>query len=123
MIEDQAILQFQRGKKVLRLTERTDLLQLLESLPPNSPRIRLATGKLIGEGFDHAPLETVRHLESLLVELQEQLAMLWHEYALASDAEVLIARCTCATVETSFVGQVRQRVCHTGAPHLCSQIT
>ena len=29
-------------------------------------------------------------LESLLVELQEQLAMLWHEYALASD-EVLDA--------------------------------
>lgn len=29
-------------------------------------------------------------LENLLVELQEQLAMLWHEYALASD-EVLDA--------------------------------
>lgn len=26
--------------------------------------------------------------ESLLVELQEQLAMLWHEYALASDDEL-----------------------------------
>ncbi|MCD8537108.1 MAG: hypothetical protein LRY56_06275, partial [Burkholderiaceae bacterium] len=35
------------------------VLQRLQSLPENSPRILLATGKLIGEGFDHAPLDTL----------------------------------------------------------------
>ena len=80
---------FDRGHKVLVLTERTEHLHAirmaldeiipelfvlhgrmskkerayqisaLEALPSDEPRVLLATGKLVGEGFDHAPLDTL----------------------------------------------------------------
>lgn len=80
---------YDEGRKLLVLTERTDhlaaiadLLQgrignlftlhgrlsrrqragviaQLEALPPAAPRVILATGKLVGEGFDHPPLDTL----------------------------------------------------------------
>ncbi|WP_032673428.1 DEAD/DEAH box helicase [Pseudomonas syringae] len=80
---------YRQGRKVLVLTERTEHVRLLEaaleqrvadlfilhgsipkkqriacvkaleSLPADAPRVLLATGKLVGEGFDHPPLDTL----------------------------------------------------------------
>jgi superfamily II DNA or RNA helicase len=80
---------YHEGRKILVLTERTDHLAKLEELMPSyisncfvlhgrlskkrrakifadlesleetAPRVLLATGRLVGEGFDHPPLDTL----------------------------------------------------------------
>ena len=89
LIASQIIDSFSQGRKVLVLTERTDHLDIiyslvcekitslfvlhgripkkqraatiaeLDSMAPNTPHVVLATGKLVGEGFDHPPLDTL----------------------------------------------------------------
>ena len=43
----------------LSARQRSATLAALETLPPDAPRIVLATGRLVGEGFDHPPLDTL----------------------------------------------------------------
>ncbi len=88
-IAEDVLTAYREGRKVLVLTERTDHLPLLQeafgdevkncfvlhgrlskkqrtavfaelnALDESAPRVLLATGRLIGEGFDHPPLDTM----------------------------------------------------------------
>lgn len=88
-IAGDVLVAYREGRKVLVLTERTDHLSLLrealgdevancfvlhgrlskkqraavfaalDALEESAPRVLLATGRLIGEGFDHPPLDTL----------------------------------------------------------------
>jgi len=88
-ITEDVLTAYREGRKVVVLTERTDHLPLLrealreevehcfvlhgrlskkqrtavfaelEALDESAPRVLLATGRLIGEGFDHPPLDTL----------------------------------------------------------------
>ena len=39
--------------------QRAELIAALVALPDDAPRVMLATGRLVGEGFDHPPLDTL----------------------------------------------------------------
>lgn len=112
---------FVRGRKVLVLTERTEhldaihaalerqistplvlhgrmsrtqraaLIAKLDSLPPEAPRILLATGKLVGEGFDHPPLNTLvlAMPVSWKGTLQQYAGRLHREHASKTDVRII----------------------------------
>lgn len=112
---------FVQGRKILVLTERTDHLNAITAalhgnvptafvlhgrmskkqraasiaelgeLPPDAPRVLLATGKLVGEGFDHPPLDTL--ILAMPVSwkgtLQQYAGRLHREHASKSDVRVI----------------------------------
>lgn len=110
-----------RGRRVLVLTERTEHLDAirtelcglqpapfvlhgrmsrkqratlvadLSALPPEAPRVLLATGKLVGEGFDHPPLDTLvlAMPVSWKGTLQQYAGRLHREHASKSDVRII----------------------------------
>jgi superfamily II DNA or RNA helicase len=112
---------FEQGRKVLVLTERTEhlnaieralknniaplfvlhgrlskkqrsvLITSLDALAPDAPRVLLATGKLVGEGFDHPPLDTL--ILAMPVSwkgtLQQYAGRLHREHATKTDVRVI----------------------------------
>ena len=112
---------FNQGRKVLVLTERTDHLDAIvatldgrvplqfvlhgrmsgkkraalitefSALPPDAPRILLATGKLVGEGFDHPPLDTLVLAMPISWKgtLQQYAGRLHREHATKTDVRII----------------------------------
>ena len=120
-IAAEAATAFEQGRKVLVLTERTEHLEAirqaliaqalapfvlhgrmskkqraaliteLDTLPPEAPRILLATGKLVGEGFDHPPLDTLvlAMPVSWKGTLQQYAGRLHREHASKADVRII----------------------------------
>lgn len=112
---------FDQGRKVLVLTERTEhldaiqtalgaespplfvlhgrmsrkqratLIAELDALPPDAPRVLLATGKLVGEGFDHPPLDTLALAMPISWKgtLQQYAGRLHREHAGKTDVRII----------------------------------
>jgi superfamily II DNA or RNA helicase len=112
---------YEQGRKVLVLTERTEHLEALaaalanpltalfmlhgrmskkqraaliaelDALPSDAPRILLATGKLVGEGFDHPPLDTLvlAMPVSWKGTLQQYAGRLHREHASKTDIQIV----------------------------------
>jgi superfamily II DNA or RNA helicase len=70
---------------------RTTLIAELNALPPDEPRVLLATGKLVGEGFDHPPLDTLVLAMpiSWTGTLQQYAGRLHREHATKTDVKVI----------------------------------
>ncbi len=71
--------------------QRAAVLADLNALPPDAPRILLATGKLVGEGFDHPPLDTLVLAMPVLWKdtLQQYAGRLHREDAAKSDVRII----------------------------------
>jgi superfamily II DNA or RNA helicase len=71
--------------------QRTTTISELDQLPPDAPRILLATGKLVGEGFDHPALDTL--ILAMPVSwkgtLQQYAGRLHREHASKSDVRII----------------------------------
>ncbi len=67
--------------------QRAVLLEALEALPGEAPRVLLATGRLVGEGFDHPPLDTLMLAMPISWKgtLQQYAGRLHREHASKSD--------------------------------------
>ncbi|MGB9671195.1 MAG: DEAD/DEAH box helicase family protein [Halothiobacillaceae bacterium] len=112
---------FAQGRKVLVLTERTEhlgaieaalgglepspfvlhgrmsrkqraaLVADLDAMPPDAPRVLLSIGKLVGEGFDHPPLDTLvlAMPVSWKGTLQQYAGRLHREHASKTDVRII----------------------------------
>lgn len=71
--------------------QRATLIAELDALPPDAPRILLATGKLVGEGFDHPPLDTLvlAMPVSWKGTLQQYAGRLHREHASKTDIQIV----------------------------------
>ena len=71
--------------------QRAALITELETLPPAAPRILMATGKLVGEGFDHPPLDTLvlAMPVSWKGTLQQYAGRLHREHASKADVRII----------------------------------
>jgi superfamily II DNA or RNA helicase len=120
-VVNQVEIAYKQGRKVLVLTERTEhlnaiqaalesktpelfvlhgrmaktrrvaVLSELESMPPDVARVLLATGKLIGEGFDHPPLDTLVLAMPISWKgtLQQYAGRLHREHATKTDVRII----------------------------------
>jgi superfamily II DNA or RNA helicase len=70
---------------------RATLIAELNALPPDAPRVLLATGKLVGEGFDHPPLDTLvlAMPVSWKGTLQQYAGRLHREHATKTDVRII----------------------------------
>ena len=120
-IAGEIIVSFREGRKVLVLTERTEhlealasaltgtvstlytlhgrmskkrravLLDELNALQADAPRVLLSTGKLVGEGFDHPPLDTLVLTMPISWKgtLQQYAGRLHREHATKTDVRII----------------------------------
>ena len=91
---------YDQGRKVSSLfvlhgriskKQRASLIAELNTLPPDAPRVLLATGKLVGEGFDHPPLDTLvlAMPVSWMGTLQQYAGRLHREHASKTDVRII----------------------------------
>lgn len=71
--------------------QRTFVINDLNALAPDAPRILLATGKLVGEGFDHPPLDTLVLAMPISWKgtLQQYAGRLHREHTTKSDVRII----------------------------------
>ncbi len=71
--------------------QRATLIAQLNTLPPDAARVLLATGKLVGEGFDHPPLDTLvlAMPVSWTGTLQQYAGRLHREHATKTDVRII----------------------------------
>ena len=71
--------------------QRAALVAALDALPPEAPRVLLSTGKLVGEGFDHPPLDTLvlAMPVSWKGTLQQYAGRLHREHASKTDVRII----------------------------------
>jgi superfamily II DNA or RNA helicase len=71
--------------------QRAALIAELDALAPDAPRVLLATGKLVGEGFDHPPLDTLVLAMPISWKgtLQQYAGRLHREHASKTDVRII----------------------------------
>lgn len=71
--------------------QRSEVISALDVLPPDAPRLLLATGKLVGEGFDHPPLDTLVLAMPISWKgtLQQYAGRLHREHATKTDVRII----------------------------------